>query len=172
MRYRVPLLVAGVVCVVTALVAVIIKSGTGAHVTHSTELAPLPTPVASGTREIVHARWSEPISVDGYAVTFTAPVDATSKFPCSACDTGVLLTTVTVTAESAPVTPDQLHVQVVDANFGDVGMTSLGSAQVPVGSTHVERDVQIHVDVSYLHKLIVVTLIGETQTIEWRQESR
>lgn len=130
-----------------------------------------PTP-STPQQTTMTAEWGKPVPVDGYTITFTTPVDATENYPCTGCDTGVLLTTATITAGNEPLDPRGLLIEASDANYSTVGMTPIGDMVIPANGTHVEKDVQIHANMERRKGLIVIRLTGATKVVEWRQESR
>jgi hypothetical protein len=133
--------------------------------------SPSATASASPSKAPIAGEWGKPVTLDGYVITFTAPVDATDRFPCTGCNSATLTMNVIITAIAQPLDPSGLMVKAVDGNYSSAGVTQLGDAVIPAGKTHT-AEVQIQPGIAQRKGLIVLTLTGNSGSVEWRQESR
>lgn len=118
-----------------------------------------------------NADWNSPVSLDGYTVYFTGPVDATDRFSCPTCNSAVLLTAVTITAGREPVDPGDLQVKAFDGSYHQAAVSPLGGAVIEAGQMRTE-EVQVRPRLDERKGLIVLTLTGDHGAVQWRQESR
>lgn len=165
-----------IVALAASLAAVLLAAGCTGEAGPKPTTTPAPTvtastPSASPSPVVTPAALGQPVQVDGYTIAFTAPTDESARFPCTGCDTGVLITTVTLTVGQAPLDPGTIKVAASDSNFSEVGVTSLGEVVIPPGGTRT-AEVQLHPEIAQLKKLIVLTITGSTGVVDCRQDSR
>lgn len=119
---------------------------------------------------VSQVQWDNMTFIDGYGIMFTRPVDMTDKYQCPGCDLAIFETTVTITAGSSPLDMRTIDIRAYDANFSDVGITSIGDVTLPPGATRIARGVQLHVDALERDKMITIKLQSSHITLEWRTQ--